>query len=1010
MNLLEVWKFESGKVRKYQDFNKLLVNTFALYKHIYIYAFVLLMGVTGIAAGKHSPGVTPFISTPLPPTAPLSAKWDPGRNILARWYPVSPVGEAELLLKARKYLGLLDDESQIFLIRERNTPTGAHKRCGQTYKGIQIKGAELVLHIDNTGSIRSVFNNLLPIADFDVSPTLSAVDSRGTAVRGIDMSTLRAPESWSLLIADVGGEPRLVYQWHIPASNPYGDWEILIDANTGEEICRADLRIFSVTGNGRVFIPDPKTAIEADTLRDEGDSNSAIPEECYSEVELLELDDAIGGIYTLTGPYVNTEPTANHAAETSPEFFYLRQDDRFEEVCVYYHLDTYQRYIQSLGFDDIMNHSQSCNVNGTAEDNSWFSPMTGVITYGYGGVDDAEDADVILHEYGHAIHYDIHPGWSGGHVGAMGEGFGDYIAGSYSLVIDPDFHPEWVFTWDGHNEFWPGRWLNMPYHYPENAGGEVHDSGQLWSAGLIDVRYDVPDVQLWDAIIFQHHYYLGNGATMEDAANAILLADIEINNGDYHMTIIENFAERGFVDPAYLMPIIEHEPLPDSEDTLQVEFPVSARITSDQPLDSASLLLYWGLDSAITDTLTLESAGNDTFAAAIPGPFNRQTVSYFISASDIYGGLTTSPPGAPVELHSFYVGADTVAPQIALLDTLQNTVFANGYDDIIITAADNIGLAEVRFHYCQQGMTYQSMDMFNAGGDTFTVDASWSSLGLNSFYYYYFTALDSSSNANQTITPEFNFQCVSSSTFDDFESGLGKWESDGDWGLQDVRFKSPTHSARDRIEGGIPSSDQLILTLANPWIPTGLVELNLEFWTVYYLLPQNDTGFVELNSGGGWTAVDTVTGAAESWEQHILELSDFLAGDSLEIRFRTHVDTSFGFPTLGWYIDDMTLSTETIVSSGDLASSIPASGFEICRITPNPGNSEFAFIFHLPGAGRVRADIYNILGQTVANLADRHFQAGLNRIKWRSDASSGIYFFVIEYASEAGMGKFLLVK
>jgi Zn-dependent metalloprotease len=48
-------------------------------------------------------------------------------------------------------------------------------------------------------------------------------------------------------------------------------------------------------------------------------------------------------------------------------------------------------------------------------------------------VDDAEDADVIVHEYGHAIQADQVPGFgAGGDAGGMGEGFGDYLAGTIS--------------------------------------------------------------------------------------------------------------------------------------------------------------------------------------------------------------------------------------------------------------------------------------------------------------------------------------------------------------------------------------------------------------------------------------------------------------------------------------------------------------------------------------------------------------------------------------------------
>jgi hypothetical protein len=40
-------------------------------------------------------------------------------------------------------------------------------------------------------------------------------------------------------------------------------------------------------------------------------------------------------------------------------------------------------------------------------------------------VDDAEDAEVILHEYGHAIHFSQNLSFASEEAGAISEGFGD---------------------------------------------------------------------------------------------------------------------------------------------------------------------------------------------------------------------------------------------------------------------------------------------------------------------------------------------------------------------------------------------------------------------------------------------------------------------------------------------------------------------------------------------------------------------------------------------------------
>ena len=75
-----------------------------------------------------------------------------------------------------------------------------------------------------------------------------------------------------------------------------------------------------------------------------------------------------------------------------------------------------------------------CRVNarGTREDNSWYSPGERRSPSALGDVDDAEDGETILHEFGHAIQDAICPDFGQSpEAAAMGEGFGDYFAGSF---------------------------------------------------------------------------------------------------------------------------------------------------------------------------------------------------------------------------------------------------------------------------------------------------------------------------------------------------------------------------------------------------------------------------------------------------------------------------------------------------------------------------------------------------------------------------------------------------
>ena len=64
--------------------------------------------------------------------------------------------------------------------------------------------------------------------------------------------------------------------------------------------------------------------------------------------------------------------------------------------------------------------------------------------------DDAEDAETILHEFGHALQDAITPDFGQSEeAAAMGEGFGDYSAASFFGEEKPTRYRPTVMSWDG---------------------------------------------------------------------------------------------------------------------------------------------------------------------------------------------------------------------------------------------------------------------------------------------------------------------------------------------------------------------------------------------------------------------------------------------------------------------------------------------------------------------------------------------------------------------------------
>ena len=79
-------------------------------------------------------------------------------------------------------------------------------------------------------------------------------------------------------------------------------------------------------------------------------------------------------------------------------------------------------------------------------DNSHYLGGSGQLAFGEGGVDDAEDADVIVHEFGHALSDHASPlSNTGLERRAIDEGYGDYFAASYSRKFS-DYNWENIFS------------------------------------------------------------------------------------------------------------------------------------------------------------------------------------------------------------------------------------------------------------------------------------------------------------------------------------------------------------------------------------------------------------------------------------------------------------------------------------------------------------------------------------------------------------------------------------
>ncbi len=476
----------------------------------------------------------------------------------------------------------------------------------------------------------------------------------------------------------------------------HGDFLTFVDVETGKVLSQEN-RISHLNGTGKVFFPNPyQTQGSGTDLTDRGDANNTALSNQRVSVTLEGLDSGTG---FLNGEFVNLSSlnspnlTDVDANEPTRNYDYTRDDDRFEQVVIYHTVDQINRYFHLLGFDDdagvangIRDFATLANAHWYTSDNAFYSTGDDAIHFGDGGVDDGEDGDVIAHEYGHAVQHDQNASWGGGEMGAMGEGFGDYLAASFFQTVgDSTYlsnHAAAVAEWDAvsYSSANPPNLRRVDGNkvYPVDLNGEVHSDGEIWSRALWDINQTVGSA-VADRIILESHFMLPANSSMVTAAEMILLADQNINSGANASVIRQAFEDRGILEPPETIGTVTLDKSVYSVGdmiTITVKdgngpatIPVS--ITSSNG-DSESLTLtgnsgvYIGMLTTIAGTPT---AGDSQLQAALGDTF---TVTYQDADDGNGNGVTATDTGVFADVTEYT--ANDVPINITDNTTIRSTI------------------------------------------------------------------------------------------------------------------------------------------------------------------------------------------------------------------------------------------------------------------------------------------------------------------------------------------------
>jgi hypothetical protein len=379
------------------------------------------------------------------------------------------------------------------------------------YGGLPVFGRSCAIQRDGRGAIRRASRCAVTAATGAAAPRDGAAESAAAAARARaeGLEVLAAEPGWI-----VGGDDRLEPVIRVEAAaGPLLPEPMAIFYHAGSLVAiDAEPLLETASTGGRVFADNPMTTPEP------------------IEVELTDLDEPIAG---LNGIYARvarctdvaeclaTAPTARPNKEG--EFFYepdlgeFTFDDPFVEVNVYHHATRFARWMGAeFGWTGLFLDHQWIEIKvGIAWYNAAYyggnSTTAPLLIFGQDVIDMGYDADVVCHEYGHAVN---HTAWS--HPSILRD---EYGVDNSPVGVEEALADIWAETFNGDpvmNAYVTrSRTAANAYVCPDNVAGEGHYEARFLSAFGWDVRERI-GAAAWDQIVYRTIPFLPSAIVFAD--------------------------------------------------------------------------------------------------------------------------------------------------------------------------------------------------------------------------------------------------------------------------------------------------------------------------------------------------------------------------------------------------------------------------------------------------------------------------------------------------------------
>lgn len=468
-------------------------------------------------------------------------------------FDIASEGNAREFLRKNKDLFKFRDNLEDLTVVDKcgtDSPVGKHFVFEQRYKtsseDIKVSiayGGRVGVSFNENAEIIAVSNTYLPNIKLD--SIISKIEQEKDKAKAIAKAILNVKKrvSFNKSKDDIKSElviylfnKEIKLSWRFVIYTYKNTWEVFIDAQN--KLCLGnprDINQYYVKGKGEVFNVNPIAATCEPELNLQTTTRKT---EIYKEVPL----DGLNGNGYLDGEHIVRKDKANRICRPNNDFTKIPYDQEgFAELMIYYYVDFTARYVQLLGFRIFKGHPIKYILNNNTY-GSEYNSETKVLSFSGKKESGSRDAEIIIHEYAHAIQ-DYQIPWlsKDGETDAIKEGFADYLAASITASLvkdceekDPMIGHTCIAEWNRGNicrdneECLRKIDINKKYKdYKEENGS--HCNSLIWSAALWRIRERMIESgnngKDADKIVLASHKFICNPKVgFNELASAIVLA------------------------------------------------------------------------------------------------------------------------------------------------------------------------------------------------------------------------------------------------------------------------------------------------------------------------------------------------------------------------------------------------------------------------------------------------------------------------------------------------------